>query len=132
MLFRSNLRENEPGHGYSIQLSYFDMPQEVEGKLDKTKGIFHITFHYPDKEEGRLKPLSSGVQMNVGKHSGKILGFEVEIKKSDIREVSLRIPQMVHDASSKITKINQKKNYSIVQKVLNEFKEPLYSELALA
>lgn len=86
-----DLREKDSGKGYSIELSYFDMPQEVEGKYEKEKGIFHIDFHYPDKEEAIFKPIGEDLRIKVGKKSGKILGFEVEVKKfSDPGNISFR------------------------------------------
>lgn len=119
----------ETAKGYSIELAPYDIPREVEGKLDKEMGVLHIDFKYVDKEDFVPKQLNERLTVKVGKYSGKILGFDVAVKKYDIQEVALILTQAVDDEIPKLTKYNQRANYKVIRSVLDRNRMPILSDL---
>lgn len=124
----------ETEKGYSIELSAYDIPREVEGKLDPKSGVFHIDFKYLDQEEAVVKKLTDELNMKLGRYSGKILGFEVEVAEHGINNVTLKLAQAVQAEISKeisnLRKFNQKANYKIIQSILKRKQEPIFADVA--
>ena len=116
----------EAGKGYLIQLSPYDIPKEVSAQKDPD-GVFHVFLKYLDDEPAETRDLNERLKMKVGKNSGKILGFEVQVDKYDVHEVALQINEAVDQELSHLTKFNQKANYQVVQAVLNDNREPLFA-----
>jgi hypothetical protein len=108
------------------------VPREfgVEGTFDKD-GILHIFFRYLDQEEAVTKVISSKLRMKLGKHSGKILGFEVETTKHDIKEITLNIDQAIQRELPRLTKFNQRANFEVIKSVIDRHRDAL-QELAFA
>ncbi len=130
------LQGTESGKGYSIQLSPYDMPKEVEARFDKDSGTFHILFRYLDEEEAVTKEISETLRMRVGKHSGKILGFEIEVARLNIKAIALvtvqQVDQAIESELPRLTKYNQKANYRVVRSVIDKNQEPIFGALAAA
>ena len=124
----------ESDKGYSIELSPYDMPREVEGSFDKESGVFHILFKYLDREEAVIKEISESLKMKLGKYSGKILGLEIEVRKGNIREIALVTVQEIDRAIEvelpRLKKYNEKANYKVVKSVIHRNREPIFGALA--
>jgi len=112
-----------------IELSPYDIPSEVKGELDKESGIFHVYFLYPDKEDSISRDLNEKLSIKVGKHSGKILGFEVKAAKYDINELALTIVSAVDQQIETLEKFNQKENYKLIRSVVDRERNPIFSDL---
>lgn len=126
----------ESGRGVSIELSPYDMPREVEGRFDKEEGVLHIDFKYLDQEEALLKKIGDSLKMKVGKHSGKILGFEVSVTEHNIKKVELMTVQQMDEAIDNaipdLPRFNQRANYKVVKSILDQKRGPIFASLATA
>ncbi len=126
-------KETKSVRGLSIELSLspYDLPREVEGRLDKATAIFHIFFRYLDQEEAVPKRLNDTITMKIGKNSGKILGFEIQVEKLGIQEIAVQITHAVQSEIPHLTKFNQKANFEVIRSVLDRNKDSIFSEAAL-
>ena len=109
----------------SLRLSPYDVPREVKGECDDKTGIFTIKFAYLDEEEALPKPLTDKVTMNVGRYSGKILGFQIHTAKYlNLQEISLELEDEIQEIAKSVNKMsdkrpyNQRENYRVVGAVL--------------
>jgi hypothetical protein len=126
-------RSSESGStGLSIQLSPIDIPREIVSRFDKETGILHIDFQYSDNEECISKSFNDKVNTKVGKHSGKILGFEIKVAKYDIGELAVTIETAVEKELPRLAKFNERENYKIINSLVRQFKEPIFADLAHA
>jgi uncharacterized protein YuzE len=104
----------------------------VEGKLDKSTGVFHIFFKYLDQEEAIPKKLDDEITLKVGKNSGKILGLEIQVHKRGVHQIALQIKKAVQSEIPNLRKFNQRANYEVVSSVLDHKRDSIFSESALA
>jgi hypothetical protein len=126
----SDVRSSETDKGILIELSPYDIPRTVKGTFDKQAGVFHIDFEYPDKEESQSRSFNHKLNIKVGKHSGKILGFEIKVAKFDIKEIALTIQAAVDEQLPRLEKFNERENYKLVSSLVQRHKEPLFAELS--
>jgi len=116
-------------HGYSIELSAYDIPQEVKVGYIQKDGILHIDFTYLDNEESISKDLSSKSRMKVGKHSGKILGFELEVEKYEINTVNLTLQRAVEAEIQKVKPFNQRANFQVIRSILDRQQAYIFADV---
>lgn len=115
-----------------LSLSPYDLPREVEGKLDKSTGVFHILFRYLDQEPAVARQIDDEITINVGKNSGKILGFEVQVRKGGIRQIELQTTRAVENEIPRLQRVNQKANFEVVRSVLESRRDSIFSEALTA
>jgi hypothetical protein len=85
----------ETDGGTSIELSAYDIPREVEGRYDPRRGVFHINFAYLDNEEPVSRDMDGKLRIKVGKHSGKLFGFEIKVSKYEFNTVIPALEQAI-------------------------------------
>jgi hypothetical protein len=123
---------SESDRGVSIELSPYDLPREVEASFDKHAGVLHLTFKYVDEEEAVSKEMRHSLKMKVGKHSGKILGFEIPVTERNIKKVELQLDEAIDSALPTLRRFNQKANFKVVKSILDRKRDPIFSSLAAA
>lgn len=119
----------ETDHGYSLELSAYDIPREVKATYDQPGGILHIDFVYLDNEESVPKNLSATLRMKVGKHSGKILGFELEVEKYEIHTVNLTLQRAVEAEIPKMKPFNQRANFQVIRSILERQQSRIFADV---
>ncbi len=123
---------SESQRGLRIELSPYDLPREVETRYDKEAGVLHIDFQYVDQEEAVQKEMRNSLKMKVGKHSGKILGFEIPVTERNIRKVEVQLDEAIDSALQTLHRFNQKANYRVVKSILDRKREPIFASLIAA
>jgi hypothetical protein len=108
----------------------------VEAAYEKESGVLRLDFNYVDQEEAISKEVGHGLRMKVGKHSGKILGFDFDVEEHNINKIQLKaiqeVDQVIDAALPKLRKFNQLANYRIVRSILDRKREPILASLAAA
>jgi hypothetical protein len=77
------------------------------------------------------KAFDDKLNVKIGKHSGKILGFEIEAAKHNIQELALTIETAVEKELPRLEKFNERENYKLIRSLLQRHKEPIFAELPL-
>jgi hypothetical protein len=128
----SDYLTSEQQKGVALHLSTYDIPTEVRADFDETSGVLHIFFDYIDQERTQTRPqkLADHFCVKLGQNSGKILGFEVQVKKYDVKEVLVTISKAVKAEIPRLKRFNQKANYEIVSSVLSRKRDDLVEAAA--
>jgi len=119
----------ETDRGSSIELSAYDIPREVEGRYDQRRGVFHINFAYLDDEESVSRDLDGTLRMKVGKHSGKIFGFELKVSKYEFNRVILTLQQAVDAEIRRPRPFNQRANLKVIRSILDRQKAYIFADV---
>ena len=130
-----DLQESESQGSYSVQLSNFDIPQEMEAILKEEGGVLNIAFGYPDEEEGNWKEISRNIKVKAGNHSGKILECQMKATPDQYKENITILDNLIGAIiaeSHNLKRVNQKKNYSTISKVLNHYQKNLLQEISFS
>ena len=113
--------------GANTQLSSYDIPKVIG--VESKDGTLHVHFEYVDNEEPvKLEALHSGVRVKVGKHSGKVLGLEVDRDHDDIRELFVKLTNALGFMGDHAKKFNQKANYELAKAVFEKNSDPLLAK----
>ncbi len=120
----------------NIFISPFEIPRGVRGYYDQARRRFVIEFKYITREPSEV---SAGgppeVKAVVGKKTGRILGFEIDVDRLQATSVSLRlgaidqIDQALEAVRSR-SSLPRRENSRIASKVLHDRSEELFSAMA--
>jgi len=118
-------RTDESHKGLALYLSTYDVPRQARADFDAKAGVLRIRFDYVDAEPAKIEPLTRDSDVLLGKHSGKILGFDVRVNEHRIHEVTLKVSQVLQDLSNaldsriaQLSRVNQKMNHALVRKLM--------------
>lgn len=113
--------------GLALRLSTYDIPRSARAEFDEKAGVLHILFDYIDHEPSRTQRLTAAEHtcVKVGKHSGKILGFEISTEKYKIKEVLVMVGKALEDQIPHLSRYNEQENYRFVNTVLEKLGPPL-------
>ena len=120
--------EQEPSMAHGdipviLSLSVYDIPSSLT--VAPEKGLLRITFNYVDNEESVSRYVDDDLTVLVGKSSGKVLGFVVKPNTRQPREIIVRIVHGVDEQLQRATRPNQRLNYRLIRRVVENTLEPL-------
>jgi hypothetical protein len=120
-------------HGVPVvlSLSTYDIPRSLTVDRDPSTGRWLIRFDYPDQEPHIDHSVDDELTVQLGRHSGKVLGFTVSAQITKPREITVRIVQGVDSelARSRL-RDNQRLNYELIRRVVSSRVEPLLEQAA--
>lgn len=114
-----------------LSLSSYDVPKSM--KIDREpSGRLHIQFEYLDEESAVDNAVDDELTVQLGKHSGKVLGFLVSGRIRKPREVTVRIVSGVdRELARPRMKDNQRMNYQLIRRVVSTTMENALANTAL-
>lgn len=116
-----------------LSLSVYDIPRSLTADWDSPTGWLHIRFDYVDQEPPVDHPVDEELKVQLGKHSGKVLGFLVSPQLKKPREITVRIVQGVDQELLRAQRDNQRLNYQLIKRVVSSpVMEHLLEEAATA
>lgn len=72
-----------------ILTSPYDIPDRVRGGYDDDLHRFVVEFRYMSDEEYRIVDVGNGVRIHLGKHSGRIVGADVDVAQLSTFQVAV-------------------------------------------
>lgn len=111
-----------------LSLSTYDIPRSLAVGRDPSTRRWQIRFDYPDQEPPVDHLVDEELTVQVGKHSGKVLGFTVSAQITKPREITVRIVQGVDHELARAQRDNQRLNYELIKRVVNTRVEPLLEQ----
>ena len=117
----------------NVFISPFEIPRGVRGYYDKARERFVIEFKYITREP---RELTEGgppeVRTFVGRKTGRILGFEIDVDRLQATTVSLRLGAIDQalEAVRARSSLQRQENSWIASKVLHDRSEELFSVMA--
>lgn len=117
----------------AVTLSPYDIPDAVRGQFDEHLSKFVIDFNYIEDEDWERHTSNEGIQLRVGKNSGRLYGIEVDVATLNAGQVALRLelPKLVGkaiEAELSATKLfSRKENYRLAKSVISNQREPLFA-----
>ena len=117
----------------NVFISPFEIPRGVRGFYDQARKRFVIEFKYITHEP---REVSEGgppeVQTVLGRKTGRILGFEIDVDRLQATSVSLRLGAIDQalEAVRKRSSLQRQENSRIASKVLHDRSEELFSAMA--
>ncbi len=124
-----------------ILISPYDIPDGVRGGYDKDLNRFVVEFRYMVDEEYRSLDVDDGVCIRLGKHSGRIVGVEVDVDRLNISEVIVAVKDRSAAASAAIGKAmrnvdkmedpraRRRENYIVAQRVLEDKHDAIFDNM---
>lgn len=70
------------------------------------------------------RPVDEELTVQLGKHSGKVLGFTVSLHVTRPREIIVRLVQAVDHELASARRDNQRLNYELIKRVVRSHVEP--------
>ena len=117
----------------NVFISPFEIPRGVRGFYDEARKRFVIEFKYITREPSEL---SEGgppeIRTVVGRKTGRILGFEIDVDRLQATSVSLRLGAIDQalEAVRRNSSLRRPENSRIASKVLHDRGEELFSAMA--
>lgn len=122
----SKVLKGRQAHGVTTQLSSYDIPKVIG--VESKDGDLHLYFEYVDNESEMLQTLHSGVRVKIGKHSGKVLGLEVDRDHDTVPQQLAKfisaLAHLIHNAK----RFNQKANYELAKAVFEKTVDPILAK----
>lgn len=113
-----------------LSLSAYDIPRSLTADWDKATSWLHIRFDYLDQESPVNRPVDEELIVQVGKHSGKVLGFLVSPHLKKPKEITIRIVQGVEQELARAQRDNQRLNCQLIRNVVSDNMEHLLEDAA--
>ncbi len=113
-------------HGVTTQLSSYDIPKVIG--VQSKDGALHLYFEYVDNEPETSQTLHSGVRVKIGKHSGKVLGLEVDRDHDNIREQLAKFIKALAYLGHNAKRFNQRVNYELAKAVFEKTVDPFLAK----
>ncbi len=123
----------------NIVVSPNDIPDSVRGGYDEEHKKFVIEFKYMVREEYEVDQVSEEVEVRIGQHSGRILGFEIDVdvlKARSIGRLNLAAPattakpfRAVEAAIELVvsrSEATRMENYNVTRRVLQDRQEEVF------
>lgn len=119
----------EMGIDVDLFLSPYQIPQKVRGSYDPSSGRLLIEFRYMVDEAYHVERIADHVWARLGDHSGRVVGFEVDVDQLRASSVTLSVPEPANDAYDALVRTWQSwtaqsvaganvENYHVTAKVL--------------
>ncbi len=122
----------------NIVVSPDDIPDSVRGGYDEEHKKFVIEFKYMVREEYEIDQVSEEVEVRIGQHSGRILGFAIDVdvlKARSIGRLNLAAPatakpfRAVEAALELVVRRSEAtrmENYNVTRRVLQDRQEEVF------
>ena len=120
---RKTMHGNEP---VVLSLSAYDVPMSMT--MDKSEGGYELRFEYADHEPAIDHVVDNDLTVQLGKHSGKVLGFYVRPTKTP-KDIKVRIVEGVEQELAGTLRDNQRLNYQLVKEVVSTEMDELIAEV---
>ena len=121
-----------------IFISPFDIPRRVRGYFDEKRDLFVIEFKYITREPTKKKKIGpEGVVTIVGKRTGRILGFHIDVNRLSATSVALRLSAVQkaikavrgeHEPPSKPWPSRIQLNSHVADQVLQDSKDEVFAK----
>lgn len=125
----------KPDVSLDVYVSPFEIPRAVRGYYTKRKG-FVVEFKYMTDEKYQVKELGPPeVATRIGKNSGRVLGFEIDVDSLRASSVGVRLFSPLSVIERALETIRAKgprarsDNTLITQKVLEDRAQELFAGL---
>lgn len=109
-----------------LSLSAYDIPHSVT--IGTEPSSLRITFNYIDQEPAEDRVVDDGLIVSIGKNSGKVLGFIVKPDAQRPREITVRMVHGVDEQIRRATRPNQRMNYELIKRIVQERLEQALAE----
>ncbi len=117
----------------NVFISPFEIPRGVRGFYDEARKRFMIEFKYITREPREVDDGGPPeIKTLIGRKTGRILGFEIDVVALHASSVSLRlgaIDQALEAVRSR-SSLPRRENSRIASKVLHDRSEELFSAMA--
>jgi len=108
-----------------ISLSAYDIPSAVTLKRDPESGTLRISFDYVDREAAVTHIVDDALTVQLGKSSGKVLGFILKPTAQRPKDITIRIVEGVEKQLARAQRDNQRLNYEFIKRVVQNKMESL-------
>ncbi|MDE2663335.1 MAG: hypothetical protein OXI39_10085 [Gemmatimonadota bacterium] len=126
-----------------VFISPFDIPKAVRGYYERKRERFVIDFKYITDEPRKYENFGPAeVTAVVGKKTGRILGFEIDVKAIGAESVALRVhaANQVHEAIEAARKVASRRpitpndpwgqvrvNSYVADRILQDFRDEVFA-----
>lgn len=117
----------------NVFISPFEIPRGVRGFYDDARKRFVIEFKYITHEPSEVDEGGPPeIRTVVGRKTGRILGFEIDVDRLQATTVSLRLGAIDQalEAVRKHSSLKRPENSRIASKVLHDRSEELFAAMA--
>ena len=122
----------------NIVVSPDDIPDSVRGGYDEEHKKFEIEFKYMVREEYEIDQVSEEVEVRIGQHSGRILGFAIDVDVLKARSMGrlnfaapatakpFRAVEAALELVVRRSEATRMENYNVTRRVLQDRQEEVF------